>query len=307
MKSVLLIIKATIIGAILYYIIQFAIDSYQKFPSGQLNINYYLFGFAIFLGLLATFNYSLIWHYITLKNQCSISVKSDAIIWFLAEMGKFIPGKIFLIAGKLYFYNKAGKSKTKIAFCFYVEILCSSIAALLIFLLSLILSDLEMLNQFRVIAVLLVLMMFIMIYPRLVERTSNYLLRFLGKPPIIFELQYHHLLQIIILYTINFVIFGSGLYFLISSVYPLSPSHIPYVSGSFAMAGIIGMISLFAPSGVGVREGVLIFALKMIVPDFIAALSSVLARVWATGAELILVLLVLAYIRFAKLNFSLKQ
>ena len=64
-----------------------------------------------------------------------------------------------------------------------------------------------------------------------------------------------------------------------------------YVGGIFGLSAIIGILSLFAPSGIGVREGVLIAGLLLIMPEEYAVIISIVSRLWVTVAELVLILL----------------
>ena len=59
-----------------------------------------------------------------------------------------------------------------------------------------------------------------------------------------------------------------------------------YLTGAFSVAGVIGVLAVFAPSGIGcVREGVMAFVLTGVLPAGVAALGALLARLWITVAE----------------------
>jgi uncharacterized membrane protein YbhN (UPF0104 family) len=62
-----------------------------------------------------------------------------------------------------------------------------------------------------------------------------------------------------------------------------------FLTASFLFAGWIGILSLFAPGGLGVREGVLLLALKLVLPAAVAAVIVLAARLWTTAGELICV------------------
>jgi uncharacterized membrane protein YbhN (UPF0104 family) len=63
--------------------------------------------------------------------------------------------------------------------------------------------------------------------------------------------------------------------------------YVIYLAGSFSFASLIGMLSVFVPSGLGVREGILIFMLSQIMPVEVAIIISVSARLWFTATELV--------------------
>jgi uncharacterized membrane protein YbhN (UPF0104 family) len=86
------------------------------------------------------------------------------------------------------------------------------------------------------------------------------------------------------------MIVGTGFYMLASSLYPLPVSELLFVGGVYGLSAIIGIISIFAPSGIGVREGIMVLGLSLIMPSEYAVIIGVVSRLWATVAELILVL-----------------
>lgn len=67
---------------------------------------------------------------------------------------------------------------------------------------------------------------------------------------------------------------------------------LPLLDGlsSYPAAYVLGYVAVFAPAGIGVREGFLIAFLKPILGAGAAALA-VIARLWTTGVELLLALL----------------
>jgi uncharacterized membrane protein YbhN (UPF0104 family) len=88
------------------------------------------------------------------------------------------------------------------------------------------------------------------------------------------------------------LVFGLAFYFFIGSFYPFSFENYFFITGAFSIAGLIGFVAVFAPAGLGVREGVLVFTLSMIFPSAIAAIISLISRLWMTICELIVLLIV---------------
>jgi len=76
------------------------------------------------------------------------------------------------------------------------------------------------------------------------------------------------------------VVKGLGFAFLVSSIFPLSFEHFFFACGVWIFTNVVGMLAVFAPNGLGVREGVLAVMLASIMPMEIAILLSVLSRVW---------------------------
>jgi uncharacterized membrane protein YbhN (UPF0104 family) len=79
---------------------------------------------------------------------------------------------------------------------------------------------------------------------------------------------------------------GIGFYLFIQSVYPVSSDQILFLTGALAFSNTLGMIALFAPSGLGVREGSLVYILSGVMPGPVAVIISVLTRIWMTLIEI---------------------
>jgi uncharacterized membrane protein YbhN (UPF0104 family) len=79
---------------------------------------------------------------------------------------------------------------------------------------------------------------------------------------------------------------GFGFYLFVDSVYPLALRYSLFVAGAVAFSSTLGLIALFAPSGLGVREGALVYLLGFIMPTPVAVILSILTRIWMTLIEI---------------------
>ena len=208
----------------------------------------------------------------------------------LSEVGKYIPSKIFLFAGRLYFYHQEGKSKMAMTFSFYLEVVCSLLAAMFIFLASILSIPCALLAPYKPCIIPFLVLLIVSLHPKFVNRIINLMLKIFRKAPSQFSIRYRDILKIVTLYILNYYMLGLSFYLLIRSFYSISLEHIFYLTGANAVAGIIGILSLFAPSGLGVREGILILTLRVIMPNAMAGIVALIARIWASGIELFLAL-----------------
>jgi uncharacterized membrane protein YbhN (UPF0104 family) len=172
-----------------------------------------------------------------------------------------------------------------------LELLASFIAA---FLLSLFIIQKfylnENINSFYMI-LFIVATLIILSNLKLIERIINYFLKLLKKNVIKVSISYKELLRLIGLYTISWLLSGIGLYLQIKSMIQVSFNDILIYSGIITAAWMIGLLSIFAPSGIGVREGVLTFLLSFYVPIHVAATIAVISRLLYTITEMIFALI----------------
>jgi hypothetical protein len=116
----------------------------QAIQEGTLKIRWLPLGVSFLLLGVHLVSRSLLWHLITLRNGVGIPMRDAMICWFISLLGKNIPVKVFLLAGRVYLYKQFGKDRTVVAFCFLLEATCALIASICIFVLSLLFLDLPL-------------------------------------------------------------------------------------------------------------------------------------------------------------------
>lgn len=94
------------------------------------------------------------------------------------------------------------------------------------------------------------------------------------------------ILRLISVYFLLWGLFGTAFFFFIKSLAPVSASQLLVVTGTYATAWSIGVLSVITPSGLGVREGILSLLLTSVLPPATATLIALLSRLWTISAEL---------------------
>jgi len=124
-------------------------------------------------------------------------------------------------------------------------------------------------------------------HPAIFGRMFNGGLRLLKRPPLQIDLTYRQVLGFVGLYVGLWFLFGLAFFLFARSLTPLGRIRYLPVTGVYALAWVIGMVSVFAPAGIGVREGVLSVLLAQYLPEPTAIVVALLSRLWVTLAELV--------------------
>ena len=80
---------------------------------------------------------------------------------------------------------------------------------------------------------------------------------------------------------------GIGFVFLVASFYEVNLAAAPQMIALFLFAQVAGFLALFAPGGIGVRDGIIMLGLQPIVGPGPAIVVTGIARLWQTVLELI--------------------
>ncbi len=267
--------------------------SLQPFP---LVLSTLIFAFSYFIQIWA-------WYLITLKLKISISFKGTLESWFYSQLGKYLPGKVWLLLSRFYFYESKGKSKKSISVALYIETVTMVMAACLVFLAAQVIFGEKWLsyslNQSGWL-VLLCILGFASLHPRVLQKILNWVLVRFNREPVSLSISYANVLWILIVCIVAWVIGGVGFYLFVGSVSPVTPEYFLFLTGALAISSTLGLIAIFAPGGLGVREGTLVYLLSFMMATPVAVIISILTRIWMTFIEIGLIGVVYLFHRFQK-------
>lgn len=241
-----------------------------------------IFAFSYFIQVWA-------WHLITLKLGIALSIRETLESWFYSQLGKYLPGKVWLLLGRFYLYESKGKSKKLISTALYFEMVTIIIAGGIIFLASLsLLKEAVHFFQREQIgwAIFLLLIAFLFLHPRFLQKIMNWFLMGFKREPVTLSISYLDILWILFICVLAWLVGGIGFYLFVDSIYPIPSRHFLFLTGALAVSSALGLIALFAPAGLGVREGTLVYLLANLVPSPIAVILSITTRLWMTVIEI---------------------
>lgn len=267
--------------------------TFEVFP---LLLSTLIFAFSYFIQILA-------WYMITLKLGIAIPIRETLKAWFYSQLGKYLPGKVWLLLGRVYYYESRGKSKKSISVALYFETVTVIMAGGIIFLAALIFfKEMGPVYSGKLFwwLIPLFLLGFVSIHPKVLQKIFNWTLVQFKREPVSLSISYSDILWILLVCIVSWVSGGVGFYLFVDSVYPVGPQYILFLTGALAFSSTLGLVALFAPSGLGIREGALVYLLSFMVATPVAVIISILTRIWMTLIEIGLIGMVYLISRFQK-------
>ncbi len=255
-----------------------------------------LFAFSYFIQIWA-------WYLITLRLKIALSPSETLESWFYSQLGKYPPGKIWLLLSRFYFYESKGKSKKNISVALYFEMVTMIAAAAVIFLAVLIFhQEIGFFYSWGRYGwlVLLSLLGLVFLHPSVLEKILNWVLVQWKREPISLSISYSHILWILFVCILSWIVGGIGFYLFIDSVYPVTSQYVLFLTGALAVSSMLGLMAIFAPSGLGVREGALVYLLSFVMATPIAVIISILTRIWMTLIEIGLIGVIYLFRKFQR-------
>ncbi len=286
-KQLLCVCKVLFVVLAVGFLIWYFIKNREDISQIE-GLNIGIFVFSMLFYLVYKFTLASLWHYLTKINSCEIKYSKAVTAYLYSILGKYIPGKVFMLAGRLTYYEEENAPISKVTVCFFIENICTLLGAAMLFILSLFFFPNELLMQYRWIVMILISAFFLCIHPKVI----NLLLKIAGKlfkKDLSIPMRYSQMLKAVLLFIANWMIVGIGFYILVESIYPMVElSHILFCAGIWGISAMMGILAIFAPSGIGVREGVIVAGLSLIMPMEYAVVISVVSRLWQTIPELLL-------------------
>ncbi len=252
---------------------------------------------ALGLALVYLVGRGLLWHRIVRKTVGDMPLRLDVACWLASQLGKYVPGKVVLVLGRVIVYRERGASAAGVGAAFLLEMLALFSTASLLALLASHTSVGPVPLPFRLMAAGAFAGFVALCHPRWFRLAAKLVRRYRAGAPDLPLHRFRDALSWIGLMTLDWAILGSGFFLLADSLVALEPTMLLPLTAAFALAGTAGILVLVAPSGLGVREGVLTALLAPVLGAGVAAALAILARLWMTAAEVLSALAALPFLR----------
>lgn len=251
---------------------------------------------AVGLGALNLLGMAALWTWLARRWGEDVRYPEGMAAWVGSNLGRYIPGKVWQLAGLAAFMRGTGRSGSVAlvsALVFQIVVLVSGIAAALLTLGNRI-SD--AFGGSILLPVGLAVVLALILHPGILRRATAALAKLLREDgPAVSSLiererptggAYSWMLGVALL--LAWWVYGAGLWFLIAGVSEGPVSDIRTLTGVFAASYVAGYLSIVTPGGLIVREGAMTLLLTAATPLPAAAAVgiAVLARLWTIVSEL---------------------
>jgi len=261
-----------------------------------LSLHYFIQGFISFL--------------FAKKLKINIGFLKCWAFWMYSQLGKYIPGKIWIAASRAYLYKKEDlASVRKISFQFILEQAFSTISVAIICVLSLYYINSQVFEEYYIWFILMIVAFLVFFHPSIFFRLLNFALSKVKRERIEgFTFKYHEVFSILLLELLSWIPVGFSFYLIINSITSIDPGNIIYIIAIVSFSFIVGFFAIFLPAGLGVRDAILISALADILIESVSIIVTLAFRLVITVCELLLVLftkvLIERYLIREKIDFK---
>jgi uncharacterized membrane protein YbhN (UPF0104 family) len=208
-------------------------------------------------------------------------------IWYISDLARYIPGRVWQVAGSAYMARAKGVSPIFAVSASLAAQLFVLAGGLLVAALTLGGVAERIPSDIRLLGLLAALGLFAVLFTPLFGATYRAALRAVHRSDYYSYIPWGERAVLLGVYVLAWLGFGGGFYLFVSATAELPAGSFWPVVGVSAAGYVAGFVVLLVPGGIGVREGVYALLLSLYLPGSVAAAVAVLSRVWLTAVELV--------------------
>jgi len=235
--------------------------------------------------------------YLLIKAKPKIPLFDFIPIFFISQLGRYIPGKVWVVVGRVELLKRKGVDREWGVFISFLEMFLMLVGAGMIVISGMLFIDFKEFESYKGLLITLLLVSFLILLKlKFVYQLVKKLLKRFSLDQKInlpdYPFQKFELQKFVLFNLILWIMIGGGFHLLITSLVPNNPG-LFYSIIVFAASWTIGFLSLISPSGIGVRESVMIALLSPFLSPTEASIVAISSRIWFTGIELLLSALII--------------
>jgi uncharacterized membrane protein YbhN (UPF0104 family) len=215
-----------------------------------------------------------------------VPLRGSIRIWFLSQLGKYLPGKVWVLAAQVEMGREYRVPKKRMVSAMLLAMAITVATGLAVAAVTLPLTSPEATATYWWLF-LLAPFLIAGLHPRVVTWSLNLALRFVRRPPLERPADLVSTLRALGWNVVGWALFGLHIW-LLAMAAGGSGSSLPFAAtGAFALAWTVGFLVFFAPGGIGAREAALTVALVGVLPAGAPIIVALVSRVVFTLVDLI--------------------
>lgn len=281
-----------LVVVIFYFLLDSLLSNYQKLSALQYTVEYPRMALS-FLLLFAVYLFNpWAWIKILSEMQETLEYRQAFSIYYVSQLGKYVPGRVWGYISQVILARKAGVSGEKAFISSILFQVVSSIVTVYFFSMTLLAWDRVDLVMRVFLVALASVGGYVLLRVDALNWASNLVVREIFKRTVRVHLSSRIILDVTAILVLSWIAYGVAYYHFMKSFYPeLDIVTGIKFTGIYAISWLVGYVSLLTPGGLGIREGVQVYLLNFFIPLPIAIVISLASRLWLTLSEILVGLL----------------
>ncbi len=292
-KMVIRAVKVLVLAVIFYFLFKQFTAHWEQVRVYEWHINPLLLVMSLVVGGVTFVIMAAVWQTIMKAFQYQLSITAAFRIFYLSQLGRYVPGKVWALFGILYLAKQKGIPPEHAGASFVIVQLFAIPASFLVFALCAQLEPALFIDQISILgawssylltAGMILFSLWLVLFPGHFLAVGNRILRRFGRPEVHFQLDKRVALGIFVAYCFGWTCYGVAFWLFVHAIAPNTLLSPVAAVGLFNAAYQIGYLTLIAPGGFGPRELVMGTMLTPFVGPIGPAVA-IAARLWAIVLE----------------------
>jgi len=280
-------INIIVVVVIFYFLGSSFLRDISKAGPIKWSVNYYFLALSVVWMVVGLLTQVQVWKVNLETLGVSSNFKDIFKLVHLANMGRYVPGKIWSVLGLVYLSKNIAVPQAS-------AILCSMISQITCVLAGFIFSGILLIgfsalghaiNLWWMIIPLALSLVFL--HPYVYSKILKLIAKFTKGDNVEVEFPFWGIVKSTLMYMLVWFFHGISFSFLVLSLGDFSLKWLVYSLGIMPAAYLVGYLMLLSPGGWGIREGAMVLFLKEFMPQYLAITASVLSRLLFTVFEVV--------------------
>ncbi len=275
-----------LIGVSLGFVVWQVWDGWPQLTAQPLSLSAPLLLASLAVLLLNFLLVAAVWAVVFRDRGETASVRDTFAIIYAAQLGRYIPGKVWLFLGQIYLAEQKGFRKTTALTAAIVQNISGGIGAVLVIAVSLLGAGYDPWLFWGSLALGVAGLGAMLVAPRWIEDRVNAWRKRRGKEALSLAVSRGAIVQTVLLMALAWVVHCVAFVLLVASLRPVGVNEAFQLAFAYNFAYHVAFYMLIIPGGIGVREGTLTLIIEDSLGAGWAGIISILQRLWFIGAEL---------------------
>ena len=284
-RWVRLAVRLAVLALVVFLVLRLR-QLWQKSPVDLTAADASVLAIAAIMSLAAVLAYGSVWPFIL--RQIGAPIPSGSIGLFLqSQLGKYVPGSVWHYAGRVGLARSRGVAVRSTLVSLGVEVGASALAAVIVGLFVLPIAIAVPLAIAVAIAVAVIGLAPGRTPGRLLDPLIRVVRRIVPLSVVDMRQALRAMPAATALYIPVWAVYGVAFWLTARALFPVPTTEIVFFTAAFALGWLAGMVVVFAPGGIGVREAVLVGLLAPRVGHAEAIVIAGASRLLLTAADLL--------------------
>ena len=216
----------------------------------------------------------------------ALSYQQSFLVVRQAELSRYVPGAIWQYVSRAYLAGQQGVPAAATLAATLVDTVILLMASVLPAMWFLTETLPALGDHQRVLVVVIPAVACVAVHPRVLNLWAGFLSRKLKQPYTELKIRWAAMAGIWAVYLLTWVVLGLGVGLFVRAVLAIPLDWLPRLASHYALGWFVGMISIIAPAGMGVRDGTFGLLTSNLMPIGTAMTVAVGVRLWLTLTEL---------------------